>query len=118
MELHKIVNVKFRVMIKYNYTPAKPQRGKKNPAGFDLLQQTVRRSSGCSRPAVPPKSLSESRWGTGLQETQLREGTLSSVTLPLWPRSNHRLPQHRMLHKKVQPSLPVETPNFQEKAKI
>lgn len=61
MELHNVVNVKFRLMIKYNYTPAKPQRGIKNPAGFDLLQQTVMRSSGCNRPAVPPESLSEGK---------------------------------------------------------
>lgn len=54
MDLYNIVNVKFRLMIKYNYTAAKPLRGIKNPAGFDLLQQTVMRSSGCSRPAVSP----------------------------------------------------------------
>lgn len=71
MDLYKTVNVKFRLMIKCNYTPAKPQRGQKNPAGFDLLQQTVRRSGGCSRPAVPPKSLREGKHGTGLQRTGL-----------------------------------------------
>lgn len=53
--------VKFRLMIKYHYTPAKPQRGIKTPAGTDLLQQTVMRSSGCRRPAVPPKSLSKGK---------------------------------------------------------
>lgn len=73
MDLHKVVNTKFRLMIKYNYTPAKLQRGIKNPAGFDLLQQTMMRSSGCSRPAVPPKAPSKSE-GKGVEGSKGQNG--------------------------------------------
>lgn len=115
MDLHKIVNVKFGLMIKYNYTPAKAQRGKKKPAGFDLLQQTAR-SSACSSPAVPPKSLSEGRRGTGLQEAE--GGDTQQCHTAILAQVQPQTAQQEMLHRKVQLPLPVGTHNFQEKANI
>lgn len=96
---------------------SKSQREKKNTAGlicYDSEKERELHWTCCASSTL----VCDSERSTELQETPLQEGSLSfHSTLVLCPQSRHRLPQHCVLHKKVQLPLPMKTHNFQHQGR-